>query len=223
MPGLPPGGAAVDGGGGLSILYAGTMAESTLAGAHALGATTLTLASAAGFRADMTFGVGRVEPHDIVAVDMDANEIEIAAPGLGAAYVDGAAVFCAPMFGAAGALALPGGARLAEIDVRFSFDLPRAAGDPFYNGRSDGAYYADPHASWYRSLTNFSYWYAGGNTESDLPSYTVGLAHATAGFANFWVVDYEIATGRLIFLPADPGIAAAYVPRVRVLTCAGRA
>ena len=65
----------VGGGGALSVLYAGTMAESTLSGAHVLGETTLTLASADGFRDDVTFGIG-VEPHDIVAVDAGANQVE---------------------------------------------------------------------------------------------------------------------------------------------------
>ena len=222
MPGLPPGGTAVDGGNDLSILYAAQMAESTLSGAHAAGATTLTLADVAGFRDDMTLGLG-VEAHDIVSVDEAVNQVEIAAPGIvAAAYVDGAGVFAAPMFGAADVRPIAGASQYAELDVRFLYDLPQLNGNPpFYNGRSTGAFFA-PHASWYESLTNFSYWYAGGNTAAGLPSYSVGLVHATAAFANFWSVDYEIDADRLIFLPADPSLAVAFAPRVRRLVVAGR-
>ena len=214
------------GGGGLSILYAGSMAESTLSGAHVMGATTLTLASAAGFRADMTLGLG-VEAHDIVSVDEAANQVEIAPPGIvAAAYVDGAAVFAVPMFGADDALAIPapaGASQYTELDVRCLYDMPQANGNPsFYNGRSAGAYYS-PHASWFETLTNQSYWFAGGNTEPGLASYSLGVIHATSSLANLWALDYEPAGNRLILLPANPALVVSYIPRIYQITVVGRA
>ena len=224
----PIGGPATPGpaaGGALSVLYAGTMAESTLSGVHVLGATTLTLASAAEFRDDMTFGIG-VEAHDIVSVDAGANQVEIAAPGLLANYVDGAACFCAPMWGADDTLALPapaGATQYAELDCWMLYDLPQSNGNPsFYSGRSLGDYVA-PHASWFHSLTNYSYWYAGGNVEEGLASYSVGVVHGTVSAVNFWALDYELATNRLIFLPADPSLAVSLIPRIYHLALAGRA
>lgn len=223
----PIGGPATPGpaaGGALDVLYAGTMAEGALSGAHVLGATTLTLASADGFRDDMTFGVG-VESHDIVAVDAGANQVEIAAPGLLGAYVDGDACFCAPMWGADDVIALPapaGATQYSELDCWMLYDLPQANGNPaFYSGRSLGDYVA-PHLSWFHSLTNFSYWYAGGNTEEGLASYSIGVVHGTVSVSNLWALDYELATNRLILIPGDASLAVSFIPRIYQLAVAGR-
>ena len=237
MPGKPSalGASSSTSGGGLGIVYAGTMAESTLAGAHVLGATTLTVADATGFRTDMRFGlhaplvspaVGTVEYHDIVSVDEATNEVEIAAPGLSGRHASGIACFAAPMWGADDVLALPapaGAAHYAELDARFLYDMPQLNGNnSFYSGRSHGAWFS-PHASWYETLTNYSYWYAGGNTEEGQASYSLGVIHATSSLSNFWTVDYEPAGNRLILLPADPNTADSFAPRIQQLTLAGRA
>ena len=214
------------GGGGLSILYAGSMVETTLSGAHAAGATTVTLASVAGFRDDMTLGIDvpgtGYEAHSIESVDEATNSIEIPAPGLAMAYGDiGIAAFAAPMFGALDSLDLPGGP-YTELDARYLFDLPQLNGNaPFYKGRSNGAYYA-PHASWFETITDNLYWFGGGNTEPGLASYSIGVIHATAAIANLWSLDYELATGRLIFIPANPALAVSFHPRIYRLIVAGR-
>ena len=227
MPGLPSGGVASPGAtpaaGALSTIYASQLAATTLSGAHDAGTTTLTLADATGFRADMTFGIGRVTPHDIVAVDEAASRVEIPAPGLGAAYADGADVFATPMLGVDDVLALPGSGPYAELDVRLLFDLARANANPANNGRSSGAYHTGPASSWCEALNARNYWWGFGNHEPDLSSYTVGIVHLNAAASNLWTVDYEPAGNRLLILPADPDTADTFVPRITTLRIVGRA
>lgn len=227
--GAGPGGT----GAGLSVLYAGTMVETTISGAHAAGSTTIVLADASGFRTDMRFGsqlpvmnAGSVEYHDIVSVDEAAGEIEIAAPGLIGAHAGGTACFAAPMWGADDTLVLPapaGAAHYSELDCWLLYDLPQLNGNnAFYSGRSLGDYVA-PNASSYHSLTTYSYWYADGNTEEGLASYSVGVVHATASLSNLWTVDYELATNRLVLVPGAAALVVGFAPRVYQMTLVGRA
>ena len=211
------------GAGARSIAFAGTGAETTLAGAHVAGATSLALASAAGFRTDFTLQIG-VEGHTIEAVDEGASQVEIAAPGLGAAYQGpDVAVSAWPLFGADRALALPAveDGHYRELDVRCLFDLPLADGNPpVYSGVCVGAYVVGS-ASWAKSHTNFGYWQSGGNVGGGLASYLVALVHGTAGAADAWSLDYEIATNRLIFVPFTAA-AVSSIPRIREMTVFAR-
>ena len=225
MPGLPAGGAASPGrapaAGALSTIYAARLAASTLLLARAQGDTTIWLPDAAGFRADMTFGIG-IESHDIVAMH-NAVQVEIAAPGLLADYAADSGCFATPMFGVDDALALPGSGPYAELDVRLMFDLARANADPANNGRSSGAYHTDPASSWYEALNARNFWWGGGNLEPDLSSYTVGVIHLNAAATDLWVVDYEPAGNRLLIMPADPDTPDTFVPRITALRIVGRA
>ena len=102
------------------------------------------------------------------------------------------------------------------------YDLPQLNGNrAFYSGRSLGDYVA-PNASAYHSLTNFSYWYAGGNTEEGLPSYSIGVVHSTSSLANLRTVDYELATNRLVLVPGDASLAVSFAPRVYQMMVVGR-
>ena len=213
--------AATARGGGLSLIYAGAAAETALAGAHASGATVLSVADASVLRAGRVYVGGEI--HTIEAVDAVANTATIAAPGLTADQADGAPVGHAPLVGTGDVLALPAGP-WAELDVRLLYDMPRTGGGSFYNGRSSGAFYSDGavRSSWVETLSNFSYWFAFGNAEPALQTYSVGLLHATAGLANAWTVEFDPATHELSLVQADPNTAASFLPRVYDLIVAGR-
>ena len=236
MPQYGPFGRAAGAGAGATaaqVLYARAIAETTLSGAHQAAATVLTLADAAGIRADMRFGLyrhtsmgGNLEYHDIESVDAAADTVTIASPGLGQAQAAGQACFATPMWGADDAIALPApasGARYAELDCRLLFDVPNLSGsDASYNGRSIGRFTA-PHASSYASLASYGDWWAGGNTEEGLDSYSVGIVHGRySDTRNIWTLDYELATNRLVLLPADASLVPTTAPRIYQLVVTGR-
>ena len=158
--------------------------------------------------------------HEVEGIAGDV--LEIAAPGIVAEAPSGADVAYDPMYGADSVIQLPDGP-YNEIEVTLLYDLPQVNGNPaFYSGRSRGAYFSS-HASWYQTLTNFSYWYAGSNTDPALTSYSVGVLHGTASpGANQWTVEYEVATHRLILLPVVPGRTHSFLPRIYDLVVTGR-
>ena len=217
--------AAAGGGGGLELLVARNAAATTLAAAAGAGDTVLSVAATDGLLAGDPLAVGLEFGHEIVAVDEAASTVEIEAGGLTAAAALGAAVDNSPLFGDGATLDLadPGaGRRYAEIDVRLLYDLPQLNGNPaFYNGRSTGAFYA-PRGSWYETLANFGYWFAGGNDEAGLDSYTVGVIHGTSSAAgNTWSVEFHPAAHRLSLLLVA-GVPS-FAPRAYNLIVAGRA
>lgn len=230
-----PGAAGGPGGGGagLASVYAAASVDTTFDGAHALGATTLTLASVDGIRADMTLGVtarssagGHEIIPDIVSIDAAAKQVEIAAPGLARARADGDAVFASPLWGADDTLALPapvGAAAYAELAVRMLWELWLSTGSSSStrNGRSSGAFWG-PSASHWEVLNSSSYWWSGGNLEAGLNSYAVGAANYGSSLSNLWTLDYRPADRTLLLLPADPSLSVRYIPRVYQLTVAGR-
>ena len=225
-PALGPA-AAASGGGGLSLLFAGESVTGALAGAHVAGSIDLSVDDAAIYR------LGRVqvggELHAIEAIDEAANTVTIEAAGLAGNQADDAVVVQAPILGADDVLQMPdpGGAAYAEIDVRLLYDMPQLNGNPpFYSGRSTGAYYsaAGRGSAWLETLSNFSYWFGAAQTE-DAPAgtWSVGLIHATNGFANAWSVEFDPATHRLSLLPVDSSLTVSFIPRIYQLIVAGRA
>ena len=218
--------AGLGGGGGLSLLFAGRQVDGALDGAHAAGATVLTVGDAAVYR------LGRVqvagELHTIEGIDEAARTLTIEAAGLTADQADDAQVVQAPILGADDVLQLPEPAgEYSEIDVRFLYDLPQLNGNPpFYNGRSSGAFYSGEaqRSAYFETLSNFSYWWANGQVEDD-PSgtWSVGLIHATGGLGNAWSIEFDPATHRLLLRPLDASLAMSFIPRIYNLIVAGRA
>ena len=221
MPFSPEGtgGTISGGGGGSSLIYAGNIVSTTLSGNHNAGATTITLASVAGFQDNLTFGIV-FEGHKILSVDAVNNQITIASPGLTSAHNGGTACFATPMWLQGDALVLPDSA-YAELSVFYLYDLVLLSGSGApEHGRSTGAYYT-PQTSWWHSIANLGSWNAGSNNSATFSSFAVGLILGSTTDRNVWSIDYEPAGHRLLVLQGSGGTNTA-VPRVRSLVVAGR-
>ena len=216
----------VGGGGGLRLLAAGTgVTGPTLSGQYAIGATVLTLLATPAEMAAIRVGHrARIGPefHRITAVDEASRQVTIADPGLLQANVNGP-FSTALLYGEDDVLQLPdpAGGGYTHLDVRFLYETRRTTGQPGpYGGRCAGGYFS-PGASWYESLQDPNYyWFAGGNTDEGLASYTVGVIHALNTIANAWGLQFDPATNRLFFLNID-GNASNYMPRLSELVVAG--
>lgn len=215
--------AGLGGGGGLSLVYGAEDVETTLNGAHAAGATVLSVADATGLVAGRAHVAAEV--HTIAAVDEGANTITIEAPGLTANQASGRIVGQAPLVGADDTLTLPGGP-YKELDIRLLYDLRHlTSGVRSYTGRNAAAFYSAgmTRSSWVETLTGGSYWWAFVNIDTG-STYSVGLVHATGSLTfNSWTIELDPATGRLSFLPTDPAMTVSRLPRVYSLIVAGRA
>ncbi len=210
--------------GGLDIVYSAVMAETTLDGAHALGATVLTLASVDGFRTDMTFGIAP-ESHAIEAIDSANSQITIASPGLLANRADGTAVFCAPLWGAGDSLALPApasGASYAELEARMLWQLLSSSGTERNVGHSTGRWW-QPKDSALHALDDGNTWWMWANTEAGLDSWSIGAVYAGSSLRDHWSLEYSPTENSLSFAQSDPNQTPRYTPRVQTLVLAGRA
>ena len=210
------------GGGGLSLVFAGGAVETALSSAPARGATLLNVVDASVLRRGRGHVAGEVIT--IEAIDETANTVTLEAGLRSRQHVAGVQVGQAPLVGADDVLALPAGP-YAELDVRLLYDLPQTGGSTLYSGRSSGAFYSDGamRSSWVETLSNFNYWFAFGNTDPSLATFSVGLVHGTGDLnSNAWTVEFDRSTYELSFLPADPNQAVAFLPRARELIVAGR-
>lgn len=202
--GLHPGSVGPGGGGaGLAALYHRGTAETTLSQAHVMGDTEINLASADGVEAGMWIAIR--DPRvalEVARVDAVAGSVvTIPAPGLTAARANGLGVQISPLVGAAAWLELPepSGGAYSHLDVRFLYEFPRVNGGlASSSGRSAGAYMVPQH-SWYETLSNRGYWWAGGNRDAGLASYTVGGLNYTGSFTSGASLEYNPTTRRLFF------------------------
>ena len=125
---LQAGGVGGGGGAGLSLVYAGNQANTTLAANGIAGDTTITVAGATGIDAGTSLGVSiaaaHVEPYEIESVDTANDRIEIASPGLfggvGDTTLPEAVVLGATSFG----VAHPAGF-FAGLDLQIGTEIAR--------------------------------------------------------------------------------------------------
>ena len=215
------------GGGGSKLLYAQTanLVGPSIVGRYVAGSTSFTLLATADEMNQLFVGghilIG-LENHVIASIDV---------PGLGITIVNGitttkvnAPVLTGCLLGTDDTLQLPSMDPHSEIDVRFTYDLPRKSGTALdYYGRSVGVFYAgedDNHGSWFEILTNYGAWHAAAQTEQR-SIYPVGLITSGSGSINAWFLEFDPANGLLSFSKINT-TASSYLPRITSMIVAGR-
>ena len=120
------------GGAGLSFVYTGQQANTTLAANGIAGDTTITVAGATGIEAGTSLGVSIAaalgEPYEIESVDTANDRIEIASPGLfggdGDTTLAGAVVLGATSLSVADAAGF-----FAGLDLQIGTEIARISRD----------------------------------------------------------------------------------------------
>ena len=230
------GGGGGGSGGATKLLFSGGgyALGVTLAGAHAIGATVLTVNTAAKLKPTHHLYVGisvastSLETHKVLSVDKGANQITIAAPGLVAARPSGAKLSFAPMFGRDSEIILPPAPSIFgynELEIEYLYDLPQVTGNvAYYSGRGSGGFKNSNgdhvKASWYKTLTNYSYWHANTQIVED-NSYTIGLIHGSSSLGvNDVYLEYHIADNKLLLADIKAGVPI-FSPRIYALILRG--
>lgn len=217
-------------GGGTSaenrVLYAGSLASSTLAAGANAGATSVRVVDSAGFDTHLMFGAGNAGYH-ITAVDSDTHEITLAT-ALGARLSSGAACIAAPLIGAGARLDLAAADyREIRVDGLFAFFNKTTMAKTLHVGHSTGYFIGGDgrtQSSWYRADDETASWLAGENMEAaGIQSMAVGVLFERYNrlARNFLTIEYDLARHQIFLLDNTSPSNLTYLPVVSSLVVSG--